>query len=175
MENKYILICLCVLLILLIPKRNTTETFIYPDGSENYKKEILNKVVKNLYTLRDHLISSNPNDTYVINLQNNMTPSRTSIYETDPHTSKTSYTVNKGEEIHMCLRSKITGEIHNENILTYVGIHEMAHIANPEIGHGPLFQRIFNNFLKAAIEIGIYTPNFLNNSVEFCGKILINK
>ena len=51
----------------------------------------------------------------------------------------TSYSVNKGEEIVFCIRSKEDNKIHDINELMYVAIHEIAHVGCPEIGHTPLF------------------------------------
>ena len=52
----------------------------------------------------------------------------------------------------------------------YVIIHEMSHFACPEIGHGPLFQKIFKKFIEESIKIGIYVhTDFFNNPVEYCG------
>ena len=46
----------------------------------------------------------------------------------------TSYSINKGEEIVFCLRCKKTNQLHNINELMYVAIHEISHVACPEIG-----------------------------------------
>jgi hypothetical protein len=170
METTILIVCFIILLVLLYPKKNYTDLYIYKSTDVNIKKNILKQLVDNLYKLRNKLIQLYPTNSYVMQLQQNMDPYRTIIYETDPSSSYTSFTVNKGSELHMCLHSKITGELHDINILTYVGIHEMAHMANPEVGHGPLFQKIFNFFLEVAIKEKIYNPDFLNTSVEFCGK-----
>jgi hypothetical protein len=170
MQSIIIIICFYIILILIYPKYNHTETFVYASDDNKEKIETLKNVVDNLYKLRNYLIELYPDNSYVKQLKNNLDPYRTSIYETDPSSSYSSYTVNKGSELHMCLRSKITGKLHDVNLLTYVGIHEMAHMANPEVGHGPLFQKIFNFFIETAINKKLYDPRFLNASVEFCGK-----
>jgi hypothetical protein len=55
----------------------------------------------------------------------------------------------------------------------YVIIHEMAHFACPEIGHGPLFQKIFKKFTEIAIKLNIYNyDNYNTKPVEYCGMIL---
>jgi hypothetical protein len=68
----------------------------------------------------------------------------------------TSYTVNKGDEMVLCLRSKKTGKIHDYNILLYVAIHELAHVGCTEIGHTPLFFEINRYLLRKAIRLGLY-------------------
>ena len=81
----------------------------------------------------------------------------------------TSYSINK-KELVFCLKSKINHKIHNLNLLMYVVIHEVAHLMNPEYGHGELFKEIFNYLLNNAQSIGIYTPiNFNLNPQEYCG------
>ena len=69
---------------------------------------------------------------------------------------KKSYTINK-KRIHLCLRDE-KGDYYDKNMLTYVLLHELAHVRCPEIGHTEEFHRIFNDILKTAIEHGIYDP-----------------
>ena len=60
--------------------------------------------------------------------------------------------------------------MHDINILMYVAIHEISHIACPEIGHTPLFKDIFSFFTKESISIGIYKyQDFETQPVEYCG------
>jgi predicted metal-dependent hydrolase len=55
----------------------------------------------------------------------------------------------------------------------YVAIHEMAHVACPEIGHGKLFMKIFKKLAEEAVKINIYRKvNYSDNPVEYCGMIL---
>ena len=56
--------------------------------------------------------------------------------------SYTSYTINKGQEMAVCLRSKNDKKIHDINEIMYVIIHEISHIACPELGHTKLFLKI---------------------------------
>jgi hypothetical protein len=68
-----------------------------------------------------------------------------------PPSSLTSYTINKGEEIVLCLREPKTQTLHTIDKLTYVMIHEMAHIGCPEVGHTALFKEVFTDLLKIAV------------------------
>ena len=55
----------------------------------------------------------------------------------------------------------------------YVALHEMAHIACPEIGHGELFKKIFKFLTEIAIELKLYKlDDYENNPVEYCGMML---
>ena len=84
---------------------------------------------------------------YIDLLASNFREDKTVVYETDPDSNLTSFSVNKGEELSFCLKSKKTDTLHDLNLLMYVAIHEMAHIACPEIGHGTLFKKIFRRIL----------------------------
>jgi hypothetical protein len=97
------------------------------------------------------------------------------IKETPETSSYTSYSVNKGEELYLCIRSKKTNEIHDINDLLYVAIHEIAHIGCPEIGHTNLFFKINLYLLKKAVEFNLYKKeNYNTNPREYCGINLNN-
>ena len=85
----------------------------------------------------------------------------------------TSYSVNKGEKLVICLRSLKTNELHDINLIMYVVIHELSHIACPEYGHTELFKEIFAYLLRNAIDINLYTRiDFYNNPEDYCGLML---
>lgn len=96
-------------------------------------------------------------------------PSRFS--ESTPDASYTSYSVNKGEHVHMCLRQRNSREeLVNENVITFVALHELAHCGTSEVGHTPLFWNNFAWVLKKAEEIQIYEyTDFAAHPVEYCG------
>lgn len=92
------------------------------------------------------------------------------IMETPKDEKFTSYTINKGEKIVFCLRSKILHMIHDINILMYVCIHELAHCATESFGHTPEFKENFKFLLIEANKIGIYKiTNYRENPVQYCG------
>lgn len=69
-----------------------------------------------------------------------------------------SYTINK-EDIYICLTDE-KGQYYNDNMLIYVLLHELSHYScKTEIGHTPLFHKIFQEYLKKATELKIYDPN----------------
>jgi hypothetical protein len=78
---------------------------------------------------------------------------------------KKSYTINK-EKIYLCLHDKKTGHMYDKNMLTYVLIHEMAHVLNTgnadpseDIGHTDAFYAVFDKLLKKAEQVGVYDPS----------------
>jgi predicted metal-dependent hydrolase len=146
---------------------------IYNNDIEK-KTEIINNIINNMNKLKEHLYNNIDNfpefKIYIIQLNNNFNINRTQIYETNPYSKLTSYSVNKGEELSICIKSKKTDKYHDINLLMYVIIHEMAHFACPEIGHGELFKKIFKFFLIEAINIGIYKKvDYSLYPIEYCG------
>jgi hypothetical protein len=98
------------------------------------------------------------------------------IKESAENTVYTSYTVNKGEQIIFCIRSKSIASlvsdnnIHDFNLVMYVLLHEISHVACPEFDHTPLFKKIFKFLCEEAIEMGIYTKiDFRREPKEYCG------
>lgn len=96
------------------------------------------------------------------------------INESSANSSYTSYSVNKGEQIVFCIRSKRNfGQIHDYNIIMYVALHEIAHVACPEYGHTQLFKQIFAFLTNVAIEMNIYKKiDFNKNPEEYCGLMI---
>jgi len=123
----------------------------------DYLKENMNEFPENLSHIKD-LIKR----TKVIN-----------IMETPKDEKYTSYTINKGEKIVFCLRSKYVEEIHDMNTLMYVVIHELAHVGCPEYGHTPLFKKIFKFLLLQSKKIKIYTPiDYRIKPQNYCGMVI---
>jgi len=98
------------------------------------------------------------------------------VKESASNTVYTSYTVNKGEQIIFCIRSKTistilnSSDIHDLNLIMYVALHEISHVACPEYHHTPLFKKIFKFICEEAIEMGIYKKIEFNiTPKEYCG------
>ena len=107
---------------------------------------------------------------YIEQLDRNFKENRTVVYETDPASNLTSYSVNKGEELSFCLKSKKNGNLHDINLLMYVAIHEMAHIASISEGHNSEFIVNFKWLLQNAKALGYYEPvNYQKSPITYCG------
>lgn len=93
------------------------------------------------------------------------------LTESTQDSEYTSYSINKGEQIVFCLRVKNElSELHDKNLVMYVVLHEISHVACPEYGHGPLFQKIFAFLTKNAINIQLYQKiDFDKNPQLYCG------
>ena len=95
-----------------------------------------------------------------------------SFQETRIDSSHTSFSVDKGEEIHLCLRDKSENfNLHKINTLMFVSLHELAHVASAKQGHGEEFKTNFVWILKYATQIGIYqSVDYSNKNENFCGE-----
>lgn len=98
------------------------------------------------------------------------------IAENNGNGKETSYSVNKGDDLIICLRSKKDwNKFHDNNLIFYVILHEMSHIASPVYedeynNHGPIFKRIFAFLTNVAIKIGLYEKiDFNKEAKEYCG------
>lgn len=80
------------------------------------------------------------------------------------HSLEVAYTIAKGEHIAICVEGQ------SELTLFYVAMHELAHVACDEFGHGPTFWNTFADLIKIAIAIGVYEyQDFGTNPRTFCG------
>lgn len=82
----------------------------------------------------------------------------------------TSYVVNKGDQIKLCLRDKKTGNFHDMNTLVFVNLHELSHLLDKEYGHNKSFWRGFQTVLEAAVELELYKPiDYKKYPTSYCG------
>lgn len=137
---------------------------------------MLSKIRENLLRLKIYLMENidmfEEYKPYILRLNQklNSGPEGVIFSESSNNSRYTSYTIAKGEEIVMCLRCKKTNDIHTMNVLMYVAIHEISHIACPEKNHTPLFMKIFKFFLEKSVELKIWKyENYIENPCEYCG------
>ena len=107
-------------------------------------------------------------------LKKNFRPNN--ISESSPGNKYTSYSINKGEKIVFCLRSKDTSnKLVDINTMMFVAIHELAHLMTKSIGHTPEFWTNMKYLLKKAIDIKVYVKqDFSKNPVNYCGTKITN-
>lgn len=134
--------------------------------------DLLATVRKKIKSLYNYLIITYPDKPQIIQLKKNFKPDPSRIFEATPEAEHTSYSVNKGEAVHLCLRQRKGNDesLINENVMVFVALHEMAHMITATIGHGPDFWNNFGWLLKQAEEKGIYKyQNFAAQPVPYCG------
>jgi len=101
------------------------------------------------------------------NLKENYNPN--ALSETGEGSDYTSYSVNKGEKISMCVRNP-DNTFSDENTMMFVFIHELAHIMTHEVGHTKLFWSNMKFLLEKSEKINIYTPiDYKKTPIMYCG------
>jgi hypothetical protein len=168
--------------------------FIYTDGIESFQLNcIISTVDGNKYCVRDrsklqdaadllanvtqrckslveYVGKKHPDNEAAKRLVDGFRPNK--IMETLPTSSYTAYSENKGEKIAFCLN---TQKENNETLididtLSFVAIHELAHVMTVSIGHKQEFWDNFKFLLENAKEAGIHTPrNYKEEPAEYCG------
>ncbi len=134
--------------------------------------DLLAKVRARMRKLYIHLQSTFPDKPQVKRLLQRFQANPDRILESTPDAEHTSYSVNKGEKVHLCLRQRQGGDesLVNENVMVFVALHEMAHMITDEIGHPPEFWNNFGWLLKEAEKIGAYQyQDFKAHPVRYCG------
>lgn len=125
--------------------------------------------MKKLYL---HLESAYPDKPQVKLLLQNFRPDAERLLESTPDEEHTSFSVNKGQKVHLCLRQRQGGNetLVDENIMVFVALHEMAHMITKSIGHEPEFWNNFGWLLREAEKTGVYQyQDFKAQPVSYCG------
>ena len=131
--------------------------------------DLLARVRQKLERFVNHLTVKYPDREDIRRLHKKFRPNN--IVEKPDDGNYTSYSVNKGEKIVICLRAKNDQQkLVDENIITFVGLHEISHIMTTSIGHKPDFWGNFKFILKEAIDNGTYKYVDFNSSPQpYCG------
>jgi len=110
-----------------------------------------------------------PNDDRVQRLIKGFDPKK--VQETLPTSELTAFSENKGEKLAFCLaKTKHSEHLIDENTLTFVYTHELAHIATKSVGHKKEFWDNFKFLLEEAKEMGFYTPiDYKKDNQTYCG------
>jgi hypothetical protein len=89
--------------------------------------------------------------------------------ETASHEVVAAYTINKGDEMRLCVRDSNNG-LENINTSMFVVLHELAHIMSVTYGHNEEFRNNFSYIVHLASSLGYYKPeDFENKPVSYCG------
>lgn len=138
-----------------------------PDNDES--AVLLSRIRHNLESLCEKLKKTNASDERVQRLIYKFNPSV--ISETDGNSKYTSYSVNKGEKIVLCMRTRDEEEkLHDLNTMMFVSLHELAHVMTKSVGHTPEFWKNFKYLLKEAMKMNIYQfEDYNKNPKKYCG------
>jgi len=160
----------------LVSVKSTVDGRMYKVRDLSDKQEAANllaRVRQRISTLCDKLLTTYPDKPQITRIRKNFRPDDASRFlEATPDAQHTSYSVNKGEQVHLCLRQRNGPDesLVQENVMTFVALHELAHCATETIGHGPDFWNNFGWLLKEAESNGLYQyTDFRAHPVSYCG------
>lgn len=149
--------------------KSTIDDRIYEVQVKDDSVEAANLIAiirEKIMVLVEHLKKSYPQDPRIIKIKENFNPNN--FKEGIDNPDYTSYSINKGEQIVLCLRNK--NNLVDINTMMFVVLHELSHIATESIGHTPEFWENFKWILEESINIGIYIKqDFQKKNVEYCG------
>jgi hypothetical protein len=130
---------------------------------------VMAAVTADLVALVRHMSAKFPGDPDVERLMNNFDPA--AISEGSATSGYTSYTVDKGAKMVMCVRQDDEkGSLVDKNVVLYVAIHELAHIMTSQIGHTDTFWTNNKRLLEEAIAEGLYKKaDFAKAPAPYCG------
>ena len=98
------------------------------------------------------------------------------IRETALGETSAAYTVNKHEQIRICIRNpKTPTEFEDHNSSMFVLLHELAHVMSKGYGHDQEFKDNFSAITKIAVQLGLYNyVNYSVNPMNYCGTDVTN-
>ena len=92
------------------------------------------------------------------------------ITENIPGSQHVAYSVNKGQELSICIRKKDSEEFMDRNTIRFVAIHELAHIMTKSSGHTKEFWDNMKYLLEQAVASGMYKAvDYSKFPVDYCG------
>lgn len=146
---------------------NSYEVQDYPDPQG--AADLLAKINNNISGIIACLIGKYPNDVRVKRLQSRC--KNLVIEEAKHEPNSSTYTINKGELMAICLRKKNdTKDFYNMDLLLFVIIHELAHVMTVSEGHSQEFMANFKFILHEATRCGLYQPvDYSRNKLDYCG------
>jgi hypothetical protein len=138
---------------------------------KNDAADRLARIRERILRLMKHLDQTYKDRPFVKQIIKNFDAAPERFAESTPDAAFTSYSVNKGEKVYMCLRQRNESEqLVDENILLFVALHEMSHIGTKSIGHTKEFWNHFAWLLERAESLGVYKyQDFAAHPVEYCG------
>ena len=157
-----------------VQQRSTVDGQVYkvrdlPDKQK--AADLLAKLRLRLQTMTDSLAQSFPHKPQVQRLLKNFRADPNRFLESTPDAQHTSYSVNKGESVHFCLRQRDgTEALVSEDVMMFVAIHEMGHMITQSIGHDQDFWNNFGWLLREAEQRNLYKhQDFKSHPVPYCG------
>ena len=131
--------------------------------------DLLATMCKKIHILLDYLDVNYGNEERVKRLIKKFNPNN--ICESTPNNKHTSYSINKGEKIVMCLRTKDgLNTLIDINTLMFVILHEITHVMTLSVGHTKEFWSNFKFILKVSVKLNIYNKvDYSKEPQPYCG------
>ena len=156
----------------VIKVKSTLDNHIYivrdlPNSQDAANK--LSTLKGNILKFVGHMKKTYPENPGVKQMINNLKIN--ALIECDPHHQYKSYSVNKGEELAICLRhTKDNYPFNDDNTIMFTTGHELAHVMNKTIGHDDSFWSYMKFNLEEMSKISLYHPiDYTKTPVEYCG------
>lgn len=185
----FVLILFFAIVLSLLYKYHLLELFLEYRNSSNGKRygiqeklrnsptalELLTKIDNSMSAFITKLHAKYPDDARVKRLTKGYKHVKMEETTEEPGDDNTSFTINKGELLSICLREDKDGRpFHDYNTLCFVVIHELAHIASVSEGHNYEFIENFKFLLKEAVAMGYYSPvDYSKHPFMYCGKVKV--
>lgn len=92
------------------------------------------------------------------------------LRETSPGENSAAYTINKGEQMRICVRDERSDNLfENENDTMFVILHELGHLMSKSFGHNLEFKKNFAYITKVAVELDLYKyQNYAEKPTTYC-------
>ena len=151
---------------------DNTEYLVRDMPDKQKAADLMASIRIKMSNLKVHLESKYPDKPQVKQLITNFEANPNRFYESTPDSDLTSYSVNKGESVYLCLRQREDNNesLVDENVVMFVSLHEMSHMITKSVGHGQDFWNNFAWLLKEAESIGLYkAQDFKAHPVKYCG------
>jgi hypothetical protein len=145
-------------------------------GDEVESAKLMSKINDNIIGVLRHMknkyIGSNSYPSHLVQITENMLYNYNPevIIENVPGGGDTSYTINKGKRMYICIRD-FKGRRLDPHTITFVVLHELSHIGHYYgWGHGQSYWEVFKFVLKEAEESGFHYPiDYSLQPIKYCG------
>lgn len=99
------------------------------------------------------------------------------LRETSIEDKIAAYTINKGQELRICVRDRSKSDkiFTDENTMMFVMLHELGHLMSVTYGHNTEFKENFSAVTTRALELGLYIYEpFDKENKSYCGTVITN-